>query len=37
MSRERERNVSALRKTSVLISLAGGVQPDVRLVAAAAS
>jgi hypothetical protein len=37
MSRERDRNVSALRNTSVLMSLAGGVQPAVRLLAAAAS
>ena len=32
MSRERERNVSALRNTSVLMSLVAGVQPVVRRV-----
>jgi len=37
MSRERDRNTSALRKTSVLISLVAGDQPEVRRVLAAAS
>jgi hypothetical protein len=37
MSRDRDRSVSELRKTSVLMSLVGAVQPDVRRVPAAAS
>jgi hypothetical protein len=37
MSRERERSVSALRNTSVLMSLVGGAQPAVRRVCEAAS
>jgi hypothetical protein len=37
MSRERDRSTSALRKTSVLTSLAAGIHPVVRRVAAEAS